>query len=265
MITCYTALIFLMTIGSLAASPATETPAAKELWRKANVIADASSTYLPSERHITYQELDGKGNVIYSDQALVLIESSHHGRYLKIHKFGDEGIFSLINRYSDGFIMTPFEDEIEELEYKFTGITEKVGGKTSDVFTFEIAYDANLPYYDPNYKESGKIINWDFDEDDFEGIIDGTIWLDQITGAPVKMTINYLFEDNTQNGTLNLSQTVYFNYTDGIITPATIKSTGTLSIYAGQKGQLLVKDFVIEEEQLSFWENVKFARGSTVI
>ncbi len=264
-IICCTALMFLTTIGFLSASAVTESTATSGLWKTANAIADASSTYIPGVRRILYQELDGNGNIVYSDQAIVLIESSHHGRYLKVRKFGDENIFSLIDRYSDGIVMTPFEDNLEKLDYKFSGISEQVDDKLCDVYSFAIAYDANLPYYDPNYKESGNIINWDNVEDDFEGIVSGLIWLDQVSATPIKMTVNYLFEDNTQNGTLELSQTVYFDNDNGIITPSLIRSTGTLSIYAGQKGQILVKDFIIEEEQFSFWQNEKFARGTTVI
>lgn len=235
------------------------------LWKKADAIADASSTYLPGVRRITYQETDGKGNIVYADQAVALIESSHNGRYLQVREFGDEEIFSLIDRYSDGIVMTPFENNLKELDYEYSGITEQVDGKTCDVFTFEMAYDASLPYYDPNYEASGNILNWDSDDEDFAGTIGGSMWIDKLSGAPVKMIVNYLFEDNTQQGTLKLNQTVYFSYTNGIVTPATIRTTGTLSIQAGQKGQLSVKDFVIEEEQLSFWQNEKFARGTTVL
>lgn len=261
---CCTVLILFSSYGSLVAAAVPENSNAKNLWKQADAIADASSTYLPGVRRILYQEVDGKGNVVYSDQAVVLLESSHNGRYLQIREYGNSEIFTLLNRINDGFVMTPFEDNVEELKYESTGVTEVIDGKTCHEFTFEMAYDSNLPFYDPNYQESGIIFNWDSDDKAFDGNVIGSIWIDEVSGAPLKMAVNYLFEDNSQQGTLKVSQVVYFDYSNNVLLPNTVRTNGTLKIDAGQKGFVSVKDFVIEEEQLSFWQNTKFARGSIV-
>ena len=71
----FSIVMILTTVGTLTASAVPESKAISALWGRANEIADASSSYIPGIRRITYQELDSKGNVVYSDQAIALIAS----------------------------------------------------------------------------------------------------------------------------------------------------------------------------------------------
>lgn len=257
-------LLLIAVAGTLSASAIGESPSDSALWEKANDIADISEQYLPGIRRITYQETDGKGAVVYADQAVVLIEGSHHDRYLRVREFGDTKIFDVMARYTDGMVLTPFTDAVYDLDYSYTGVTEQVLGTTTEVFTFSLAYDESLPYYDPNYQASGKILGWEDDEDDFDGTIEGTIWLDKVSGAPVKMVTLYNLEDNSPTGTLVLEQTVYFDSNRTISTPTNISTKGTLTVQAGNRGRIVITDFTITEEQDAFWYNGKFARGEQI-
>lgn len=257
-------ILLVMVTGSASASAMGETGTSATLWNTADAIADTSEQYLPGVRRISYQETDGKGSVVYADQAVVLLESMNDGRYIQVREFGDQAVFDLIGRYTDGLVLTPFTDNLYDMDYTDTGITEMINGKSAEVFTYAMAYDANLPYYDPNYETSGTIVGWDSDEEDYDGTIIGTIWIDKLTGAPMKMTNNFLFTDNTRAGTLVIEQTVYFTYENGIATPRQISTKGTLTVKAGRKGQVSITDFAMTEQQGSYWLNPKFARGETV-
>ena len=263
-ITSMLVLLLVAVTGTISASAIGESPSASALWEKADYIADNSEQYLPGIRRISYQETDGKGVAVYADQAVVLIEGSHYDRYLQVREFGDAKIFDLMARYTDGMVLTPFSDNVYDMDYTYTGVTEQVLDTTTEVFTFSMAYDESLPYYDPNYLESEKILGWDDDEDDFDGTIEGTIWLDKVSGAPIKMVTLYYLEDNSQTGTLVLEQSVYFDSNRTISTPAKISTKGTLTVQAGSMGRIAVTDFTITEEQDAFWYNSKFARGEIV-
>ncbi|HCJ94587.1 MAG TPA: hypothetical protein DHV69_05105 [Sphaerochaeta sp.] len=263
-ITSMLVLLLVAVTGTISASAIGESPSASALWEKADDIADNSEQYLPGIRRISYQETDGKGVAVYADQAVVLIEGSHYDRYLQVREFGDAKIFDLMARYTDGMVLTPFSDNVYDMDYTYTGVTEQVLDTTTEVFTFSMAYDESLPYYDPNYRESEKILGWDDDEDDFDGTIEGTIWLDKVSGAPIKMVTLYYLEDNSSTGTLVLEQSVYFDSNRTISTPAKISTKGTLTVQAGSMGRIAVTDFTITEEQDAFWYNSKFARGEIV-
>jgi hypothetical protein len=259
------AFLMLCTISAgLGASAVNETAVSGQLWDKADAKIDASSSQVPGVRRILYQETDGDGNIVYSDQAIVLMESIDSGRYIQTRRFGDEDIFDLMANWTDGIVMTPFEDNLKALDWTDTGIREQVDASMCAVYTFEMAYDANLPFYDPNYEESGTIYNWNTDDDTFAGDLQGTIWIDVVTATPVKMRLMSKLTDNGTRGTLTLDQTIRFSTGNDVVHPESIITVGKLSIFAGQKGNFLVKDFIIEEEQLSFWSNAKFARGQLV-
>ncbi len=254
-------ILLVVAAGSLSASAMTEDDAGLALWSKANTIADASESYLPGVRQISYQETDGKGNTVYADQAVALLEGVLGGRYIQVREFGDEAIFNLMDRYTDGLVLTPFVDNLYAVDHTYTGVSESVNGKSTDVYTFKMALDSSLLQYDPNYAASGTLLGWDSDEDDYDGTLSGTIWLDRVTGAPVKLVNNYSLPDNTTIGSLKVEQTIYFTLANGIVTPNQINTVGKLTIAAGTKGQILVTDFTMNETQSAFWQNEKFIRG----
>jgi len=251
--------LFLLT-ATVGAAPMNEA----SLWNKADQIADASESQLPGVRKIAYTETDGQGNALYTDQALVLIEGTNNNRYLTVREYGDSDIFDLMDRYTDGIVFTPFNDNLYDVDYSYTGVDEMIEGQLTAAYTFSMAYDASLPFYDPNYQESETILGWDSDDEDFDGSISGTIWLDKISGAPMKMETVYSLGDNTQEGTLDLTQTVYYSAVKSLIVPTQIYTEGTLRVVAGNHGQIELTDFQIYEEQTSFWENQKYAKGESV-
>jgi hypothetical protein len=254
----------LLLTATVGASPMDEVSNEKALWNKADKIADASETQIPGAREISYNETDGKGNVLYSDQALVLIEGAGNNRYLTVREYGDSEIFNLMDRYTDGLVLSPFNDNVYDVDYSYTGVDETIQKRLTAVYTFSMAYDASLPFYDPNYQESDTILGWDSDDETFDGTITGTLWLDKITGAPVKMESVISLGDNTQSGTLNLSQTVFYSQEKSLILPTQIYTEGTLRTLAGEKGQISLTDFQMYEQQSNFWENQKIVKGETV-
>ena len=254
-------LLFTATVG---AAPMNEISNERALWNKADQIADSSESQIPGVRQITYNETDGKGNILYTTQSLLLIEERSNDPYLTIREYGDTTALELMDRYTDGLVLTPFNDNIYDVEYSYTNVDEIIQNRTTAVYTFKMAYDASLPFYNPNYQEDGTILGWDVDEDDFDGTITGTLWLDKITGAPVKMESVYELEDNTQLGTLKLTQTVYYSQSNALITPTQIHTEGTLRVVNGKQGKIFLTDFQIIEEQDGFWENQKIVKGETV-
>jgi len=280
MILISVAVLLMAMTTSLSASAIGETGASTALWDKADAIVDASETYLPGVRQISYQETDGKGNAVYANQAVVLLESLNGGRYIQTREFGDQAIFDLMERYTDGIVFTPFTDNVYALDTYDTGVTEMVNDKSCEVYNFELAVDKNLFFYDPNYTPSTEVIGWDAsedttlnyvdkddfvrridDDDSFDGTLSGSVWIDKVSGAVVKLVNSFTFEDNGEEGTLSIEQTVFYDYANGICTPSLVNTSGKLTVKAGTLGKVLVTDFTISERQNSFWYNEKFVRG----
>ncbi len=256
---CCAAILLVVAAGNLSAAATTETSSHEALWNKADSIADASESYLPGVRQINYYETDGKGNNVYADQAVVLLEGVNNGRYIQVQEFGDSEIFDLMDRYTDGMIITPFTNNLYAMTYSSTGVSETINGISTNAYIFTIALDKNLLHYDPNYTASEEILGWD--GSDLNEDLQGTIWLDRLTGAPVKQVNKFNFPSNTQEGTLTIEQTIYFSYENGIVTPNQINTTGKLTIVAGEKGRVLVSNFTMNETQSGFWHNGNFVRG----
>ncbi|MHC1692723.1 MAG: hypothetical protein AB9828_06840 [Sphaerochaetaceae bacterium] len=280
MILISVAVLLMAVTTSLSASAIGETGASTALWNKADTVMDASETYLPGVRQISYQETDGKGNAVYANQAVVLLESLNGGRYIQTREFGDQAIFDLMDRYTDGIVFTPFTDNVYALNTYDTGVTEIVDDKSCEVYNFELAVDKNLFFYDPNYTPSTEVIGWDAsedttlnyvdkddfvrridDDDSFDGTLSGSVWIDKVSGAVVKLVNSFTFEDNGAKGTLSIEQTVFYDYSNGICTPSLINTNGKLTEKADTLGKVLVTDFTISERQTSFWYNEKFIRG----
>jgi len=254
----------LLLTATVAAAPMNEISNGIALWNKADRIADDSESQIPGVRNISYSETDGKGNILYTTQTLLLIEERSNDHYLTVREYGDTTALELMDRYTDGLVLTPFNDNVYDVEYSYTGVDELIQNRTTAVYTFLMAYDASLPFYDPNYQEDGTILGWDVDEDDFDGSITGTLYLDKITGAIVKMESVYELEENTQLGTLNLTQTVYYSQDNALITPTQIHTEGTLRVVDGKQGKIFLTDFHIIEEQDDFWQNEKIVKGEIV-
>jgi len=280
MILISVAVLLMAVTTSLSASAIGETGASTALWNKADTVMDASETYLPGVRQISYQETDGKGNAVYANQAVVLLESLNGGRYIQTREFGDQAIFDLMDRYTDGIVFTPFTDNVYALNTYDTGVTEIVDDKSCEVYNYELAVDENLFFYDPNYTPSTEVIGWDEsedtslnyvdkddfvrridDDDSFDGTLSGSVWIDKVSGAVVKLVNSFTFEDNGEEGTLSIEQTVFYDYANGICTPSLVNTSGKLTVKAGTLGKVLVTDFTISERQNSFWYNEKFVRG----
>lgn len=262
MITVATVLI--VATAALFASGATETD---KLWFHADEVADASVVFLPGTRTIELQTFDAAGNVLETSEATVSQTPVNYGRYIENRVTGDASALEILNRFFDGGVLTPFEDNLYDLDYDAVG-TEVVNGRTCTVYDVELAFDSALLTYDPNYRASGEILGWDFSEDDFDDDITATIWVDQETNALVKLVNKWKISDVMSKGKLNITQTVDYEIStiegEVITLPSTITTTGKLTQRESGSGYYTITDFSISETQSDFFYNEKFARGEIV-
>lgn len=258
------AAVLLVTTAALFASGATETD---KLWFHANKAADNSVSFLPGTRTIDMQTFDASGNVLETSQVTVYQTPVNYGRYLDNRVVGDTAALDILNRFFDGGVVTPFEDNLFDMDYDVVG-TEVVNGLTCTVYEVEMAFDRALPTYDPNYEASGEIVGWDFSNDDFDGDITATIWVDQESKALVKLVNDWKLSEVMSKGNLSLIQTVDYEIStiDGetISLPSTIATTGKLTQRQGGSGYYAITEFAINEVQSDFFYNAKFARGESV-
>lgn len=258
------AAVLLVTTAALFASGASESD---KLWFKANNVADASVAFLPGTRNIEMQTMDASGNVLETSQVTVYQTPINYGRYLDTRVSGDSAILDLVDRFFDGGVVTPFEDNLFDVDYDAAG-TATVDGHTCTVYTVEMAFDRALLTYDPNYQASGDIVGWSFDDDDFNDKITATAWIDQQSGALIKLENVWKFSDVMSKGPISITQTVNYQVSelDGetVSIPATITTTGTLTQRKNGSGYYEITEFTMNETQSDFFYNAKFARGESV-
>ncbi len=263
-----------LAVPALTASAVAEVEEGPSLWNAADAIADASETTIPSLRTIVYAETDGEGNALYTESASVSISQSHGGRYLTLRESGGKSAFDILDRYTDGLVLTPFNDNLYDVEYTYTGTDESVEGTTAAVYTFSMAYESALAYYNPNYgdivgsdgyNEEESVIGWDFDDDDFDGTITGKIWLDKVSGNILQMETTYVLDGENVADDITLTQVVSYTEANGATVPSVITISGTSENFERSSGSLNVTDFLIIEQQSHFQVDEKFAKGESVI
>ncbi len=258
------AAVLIAATAALFASGATETD---KLWFYADKVADNSVLFLPGTRTIELQTFDASGDVLKTSASTVYQTPVNYGRYIENRITGDTDTVELLNRFFDGGVLTPFEDNLYDMDYDAVG-TEIINGRTCTVYEVNMAFDSALLTYDPVYRASGEILGWNSDDDDFDDAITATIWVDQETNALVKLVNKWKINDVMSKGKLSIIQTVEYEISmidaEVISLPSTITTTGKLTQRQDGSGYYTVTDFAINEVQSDFFYNEKFARGEIV-
>ncbi|MFA6689192.1 MAG: hypothetical protein ACOX6K_04275 [Sphaerochaetaceae bacterium] len=258
------AMVLVIASAALFASGASETD---KLWFHADEAADASSVFLPGTRIIEMTTFDASGAALETSGATVYQTPVNYGRYLENRIVGDGSIVDLLGRFFDGGVITPFEDNLYDIDYSVAG-TEILDGRVCTVYEVELAMDKALLTYDPNYQASGDIIGWDSSNEDFDDTLLATVWIDQDTKAIVKLVNEWKIDDGISSGKLAITQTVDYTVStvDGTVVslPSSIATDGRLTQRQDGSGYYTITDFSIKETQSDFFHDAKFARGESV-
>ncbi len=199
------------------------------IWNKADEIADDSVSYVATSRDITLESLDEEGNVIKTDMAAISAIPANYGSRILRTIAGESDAVAFTDNFYDGSIITPFNDNLYDLDAKYLR-DEVVNGVATKVYEASIALDKNLFFFSDPYKESGDIIGYDFDEKETNDDLVVTIWLDASTGALVKQENNYTYNVGLSNSKVSFKQTVLYGTaetSDGLVSlPSSVTTSG---------------------------------------
>ena len=229
----------------------------KTTWFNANKKADAASYYTPTSRlsEVTYFSLSGEE--ITSESAEATYSLSNYGNVIKRSISGDSSVYTLLDKIYDGYILTPFEDEIAKLDKEYVG-EETVDGVNCDVFSVEVALDKNLFFFGSS--NSGEIIGYDSDEDDFDGSMTILIYINKESNEIVKQVATYTSLDTLPD--LEIVQTTTYSSFDiegeSITLPSTVVTEGSYKEKAGSSSVYDITSFIATENYTSYQYNKNY-------
>lgn len=269
--------IVTITVALLVAATALFASAASEahqLWIQADNIVDGSAAYLPRTRTIDMQTFDASGNVLETAQATVYQTLTDNGRNIDIRTAGDREVLDVLGTFSNGGIVTPFDNDLFSMTSKATG-TETVDGKTCTVYEAKMAFGGTVIGYAPDDTLPCSVFGWRFTNDpmdyacedrdsqmssfngNFTGDVSATVWLDQHTGTLVKLENDWILDNGKAGERITLKQVVNYETStvDGstICLPSSIAATGKLVRTSGVIGVHKVVEFSINETQEGFF------------
>lgn len=245
-----------------------------QLWGQADKIVDGSSAYLPGMRTIDMRTFDVSGNVMETAQATVYQTLNDNGSNIDVRTAGDREVFDVLGTFSNGCIVTPFDDDLFAMTPKATG-TETVDGKTCAVYEAKMAFGGTVIGYAPEDTPPCFVFGWRFTNDPmdyasedrgsqmssfnghFTGDILATVWIDQQAGTLVKLENNWSLDNEKAGERITLKQVVNYETStvDGSILclPSSIAATGKLVRTSGEIGVHKVVEFAINEAQEGFF------------
>lgn len=228
-----TVMMALALAGCLFASGSTEYTRA---WFEADKKADASVKYIATERNAVLELKDG---TVYSADASYTLKNAD----LLVRSIsGDSEVFALLDTLSDGFVLTPFEDDIIALDKSYVR-TEEVDGRACYVYEADAAVFESIFFY--GKEQGGELLG--YDEGDTDGSVKLTVWIDAATNEIVKETV--FFDELNALPDLTLTQEVTFTNENGQNVPSEIITTGHCRISAAKNFPLFEDvDFTITEK-----------------
>ncbi len=192
----------------------------------ADKAADSTESYIALQRDAVATFTNRSGEVVETAEASAEYTLANYGNLIERYVSGDKTIFSLLDNYYDGYVLTPFNDDIKEVSKSYKG-TEVVDGTLCNVFSVDIALNENLFFFGATDK--GDLIGWDSDEKEADGDMNITIYTDSNDNTLVKQINNY--ED------LGITQVITYSKVevDGkkLSLPATVTTTGVVREKAG--------------------------------
>lgn len=215
------------------------------VYNAANKVADSASTYVAGNHSLTYQSLDASGNVVSeSSQQLSVDKKTADGWYFETFTQGSDVLSKVASVY-DGFTFTPFDNGISSsmMSYSLEG-QETIDGTLCNVIDMEYALDPALLQYKAHFQGSDSLMGYDADDDDLDGSVTATAYVDAQTSALVKLVLNWeigsqtIVQTNTYAamGSASVPTQITFDvtssqFTNGIIKNSSFRVIDELSDY----------------------------------
>lgn len=209
-------------------------------WFNANKIADSSNEYVATNRNATLSLANGE--VFEASGEYLVVGTSMLNRDIT----GSKEVFKLLDTLSDGYVLTPFEDDIVILDKTYLGL-ETVNGVSCHVFDCDIAVFESIFFYGKT--QGGELLGED--EGSTDKSVNIKLYIDSNTNNIVKEVITY--EDLPFLTDLSIKQEVTFLTTNGINVPENIITTGHFRVRGSKDFSVYdIYDFKIEETQSNF-------------
>lgn len=230
-------LMVCLLINAVFASSSTEDT---KSWFNANKIADSSNEYVATNRNATLSLANGE--VFEASGEYLVVGTSMLNRDIT----GSKEVFKLLDTLSDGYVLTPFEDDIVILDKTYLGL-ETVNGVSCHVFDCDIAVFESIFFYGKT--QGGELLGED--EGSTDKSVNIKLYIDSNTNNIVKEVITY--EDLPFLTDLSIKQEVTFLTTNGINVPENIITTGHFRVRGSKNFSVYdIYDFKIEETQSNF-------------
>lgn len=219
-------------------------PAGDELWVDAGVIVNASSSILPLEKKVVWEDLDPNGEAV-SQQEITLWygEESESGTKLKVEYAGDSAVFDKRAAVNDGLLSTPF-DGSADTKINNTGTSETVNGNDCTVFRYVSYSEEDLFNSDSEIilDLPGPAVNSRSNEQLVK--TEGKAWID---GSGVLRKL----ESNRNLNGIDYCETVSYDYDGTNIFPVESVLEGTTSVVS--RDLIVQTSFRATEEMNGYW------------
>lgn len=206
----------------------------------ADKAADSTESYMALKRDAAATYTNRAGEVVETAEASAEYELANYGNLIERYIKGDKNIFTLLDNYYDGYVLTPFNDDIVEVSKTYKG-TEDVDGTLCNVYSVDISLYENLFFFDA--ADKGELLGWDSEEKEPDGDMNITIYTDCSDNTLVKQVNTY--ED------LGISQVITYSKfnVDGksVSLPSTVTTTGVIKEKAGEASIYDTQRFSITE------------------
>lgn len=209
-------------------------------WFNANNIADQSVKYVSTERSATISFSNGEKLTATAQYKV------NNGDLLTRVITGDKDVFTLLDTYCDGYILTPFEDDIILIDKEYVG-KEEVNGINCLVFDCDVAVYESIFF--KGKEQGGKLLGEDDGETDSS--VNIKVYISESDNTIVKEVITY--KELPFLTDLSLKQEVVFQNINGINAPESVITTGHFRAKGAKNFSVYdVYDFVVNETLSSY-------------
>ena len=238
------------------------------LWYKAADIVDASSSVLPAEKNVVWEEMNPAGQVVSTAEftlyygegrSYVFSEQSNEllsGQGLSFNIAGDIDAAAKRSTVNDSLFWTPFDDDAADADVKVvnTGAVESIGGRECSVFEYTMYRDAAQFGY--NFEETVRdshLLLDDYEDPESSTFIkvEGRAWID---GSGVLRQL----ESNINSADADYCETVNYEYNGSELYPVESVIEGTLEVTAGT--MVASTSFRATETMTGHWTATDFFR-----
>ena len=137
--------------------------------------------------------LDSNGEGIEESSATAYYTLKNHGSRIERQISGDRDVFALLDTIYDGYVMTPFNDSIYAYDHDRLE-DQDVDGVLCEVYRFEVAMDLNTLHAG---RAAGELLGWDEEEDEEDGDIVMTLYVDPSNGLVVRQDMHIVLSGSS--------------------------------------------------------------------